>query len=91
MDIVWLGILAGGITSIGFIPQLVKGYRTKKLDDVSYLMPIVLALGMTLWLIYGIFQEDIAIIAANVFAIGCNISLVLMKKYYESERTGHNI
>ena len=83
MDIVWLGILAGVITSFGFIPQLVKGYRTKKLEDVSYYMPLVLAIGMTLWLIYGIYRFDLAIIGANVFGVSCNITLIIMKRYYE--------
>lgn len=91
MDIVWIGIMAGGITSLGFIPQLVKGYRTKKLEDVSYLMPLVLAFGMMLWLIYGLLQADIAIITANIIAVSCNIALVLMKKYYEKSPKGHNI
>jgi MtN3 and saliva related transmembrane protein len=83
--------MAGGITSLGFIPQLIKGYQTKKLDDISYLMPIVLAFGMLLWLIYGIFLSDLPIIAANIFGIGCNITLVVMKKYYRTSPAGHNI
>jgi MtN3 and saliva related transmembrane protein len=78
----WLGIAAGAITSIGFIPQLIRGFKTKHLDDISYWMPLVLACGMLLWLSYGIFRNDIAIIAANTFGVGCNILLLLMKKSY---------
>jgi MtN3 and saliva related transmembrane protein len=85
MDIVILGFLAGAITSFGFIPQLVKGYKTKKLDDISYFMPLVLTFGMFLWLFYGIFRIDYAIVAANVFAVGCNMSLVIMKYYYSNK------
>ena len=80
----WLGVAAGAITSIGFIPQLLKGYKTKKLDDISYWMPLVLAAGMGLWFLYGIVRQDIAIIAANTFGIGCNMLLLLMKKWYSS-------
>ena len=79
-----LGFAAGVVTSIGFIPQLIKGYRTKKLDDVSYWMPIVLAIGMTLWLIYGLMREDITIILANLFGVGCSILLIVLKKRYSS-------
>ena len=81
-----LGFAAGAVTSIGFIPQLVKGFRTKKLDDVSYWMPLVLACGMTLWLFYGIVRLDIAIIIANAIALFSNLLLVSMKKYYSSNR-----
>ena len=79
-----LGFTAGAVTSVGFIPQLIRGYRTKKLHDISYWMPLVLALGMLLWLVYGLFRSDIAIIVANSFGIGCNILLITMKKWYSS-------
>ncbi|MFW6121267.1 MAG: SemiSWEET family sugar transporter [Petrotogales bacterium] len=78
------GLIAGAITSMGFIPQLVKGYRTKKLEDVSYYMPMVLAVGMSLWFIYGVFLGGLAIIIANAFGIGCCIFLITMKKIYSS-------
>ena len=77
-----LGLIAGAITSIGFIPQLVRGYRTKKLDDISYFMPIVLAFGMTLWFIYGLLQEALAVMVANTFGVGCCLILISMKKMY---------
>jgi MtN3 and saliva related transmembrane protein len=78
----WLGFTAGAITSIGFIPQLVRGFKTKHLNDVSYWMALVLATGMSLWLSYGFLRDDIAIIAANSFGVICNILLLIMKKYY---------
>ena len=77
-----IGLIAAFITSIGFLPQIIKGFKTKKLDDISYFMPIVLAIGMTLWLIYGILINSIAIISANIFSISCSISLIIMKKKY---------
>ena len=76
------GLLAGAVTSMGFIPQLVRGYKTKKLDDISYFMPIVLAFGMTLWFIYGLLQEALAVMVANVFGVGCCLILISMKKMY---------
>jgi len=77
-----LGVAAGAITSVGFIPQLFRGYKTKRLDDISYWMSLVLAFGMSLWLIYGIFRDDLAIIIANMFGVGNNLLLILMKKFY---------
>ena len=79
-----LGFIAGVITSIGFIPQLVRGFRTKKLEDVSYYMPIVLAIGMTLWLSYGILLGRIAIVVANSFGVSCSLILIIMKKKYST-------
>jgi MtN3 and saliva related transmembrane protein len=85
MDLIILGLLAGGVVSIGFVPQLARGYRTKKMDDVSYYMPLVLTFGMALWIIYGAFRNDLAIIATNVVGVGCNIALIGMKKFYEAK------
>ena len=80
-----LGLLAGAITSMGFIPQLVRGFRTKKLDDVSYYMPLVLIIGMSLWLFYGMMRKDLSIIVANFIGVGCNITLLTMKKIYQEK------
>jgi len=77
-----LGLVAGTVTSIGFIPQLIKGYKTKKLDDVSYYMPTLLAVGMLLWLVYGIFSDALPIIIANAFGMSCSVLLIILKKLY---------
>ncbi len=79
-----LGVAAGAVTSIGFIPQLLKGYRTKRLTDVSYGMPLFLTFGMSLWLAYGLFRNDLAIILANAFGVSCNLLLVILKHRYTS-------
>jgi MtN3 and saliva related transmembrane protein len=76
------GLIAGAVTSFGFIPQLIKGYRTKQLDDISTYMPLVLAFGMTLWFIYGLLQGALAVIYANLFGICCCMILIYMKKSY---------
>jgi len=76
------GLIAGVVTSMGFIPQLIKGYKTKKLEDISYYMPIVLAIGMTMWLIYGVLKEALAVILANTLGVTCCIILIIMKKMY---------
>ncbi len=77
-----IGLVAGAITSMGYLPQIYKGYKTKKLNDVSYFMPGILALGMTLWFFYGILLEAIAVIIANIFGVACSILLIMMKKRY---------
>jgi len=78
----YLAFAAGAMTSTGYIPQVVKGYRTRKLDDVSLIMPAVIALGMALWLIYGLVREDAAIIAANIVGVVLTTMLVVMKVSY---------
>jgi len=80
-----LGLTAGVITSVSFAPQVVKAYRTKKLEDVSYFMYILLSVGLILWLLYGYYLEEIPIILANGFGIACCILTLLMKKMYSQK------
>jgi len=80
-----LGLVAGAVTSLGFIPQLIRGFKTKKLDDVSYFMPFILSVGMFLWLIYGIFVQGFPIIVANAFGIFCCVTLLIMKFFYSTK------
>ena len=76
------GLIAGAVTSLGFLPQLFRGYKRKKLDDVSYYMPILLAIGMTMWITYGFLLEAIAVIIANIFGVICCLILICLKKRY---------
>ncbi len=78
-----LGVVAGIMTSTGFIPQIAKGYRTKRMKDLSFLMPAVLGLGMALWLVYGFAREDAAIIFANALGVFLTAILCVMKFRYE--------
>jgi MtN3 and saliva related transmembrane protein len=80
-----VGLIAGAVTSMGYIPQLIKGYKTKKLEDVSYFMPGILAVGMTLWMFYGILIAAFAVIVANIFGVGCSLLLIFMKYTYSKK------
>ncbi len=78
-----LAIAASVLILAGWVPQIVKGYRTKKLKDVSkYLMSFV-AIGATLWMWYGFEKDDIFIIGVNVAAICLTLTVLAMKFRYE--------
>lgn len=81
-----LAFVAGALTSTGYLPQIVKGLKTKRLADVSLLMPAVLGLGMFLWFVYGLAREDIAIIAANVVGTSLTAVLIGLKLRYDGLR-----
>jgi len=80
MDIsVLLGLTAGFITTMGFVPQVIKGYRTGSMKDVSLTMPVLLMVGLSLWLLYGLVLQDLPIILWNAVAMILNGTLVLLK------------
>jgi MtN3 and saliva related transmembrane protein len=81
-DWLMLGILAGFLTTIGFMPQIIKGYRSKRMEDVSLLMPMVLGAGMLLWLLYGISLNNLPIVLWNAIAFSLNMAVIGLKLRY---------
>jgi len=81
--------VAGVLILAGWVPQIIKGYRTKKLDDVSKYLMILLASGAFLWILYGIEKDDPFIIGVNVAAIVLTM-IVLAMKFKYSKRTKIN-
>jgi len=67
---------------MGFIPQVIKGFVTKKVDDVAFWQPVLLGTGMTLWIIYGAMLNDWPILATNILAVSCNIIIIIQKFMY---------
>ncbi len=77
-----LGLVAGLLTTVGFVPQIVKSLRERKMDEVSLLMPMILSVGMFLWLIYGLLTDDLPIIIWNAIALTLNLCLVALKLHF---------
>ena len=78
-----IGILAGILILSGWVTQIVKGYRTKKLTDVSSYLMILIFAGAVLWLIYGFAIDDIYIIGVNIAAMFLTMTVLSMKLKYE--------
>ena len=81
-----VGIIAAVCTTSGFIPQIIKGIRTKRLDDVSPVMCILLIFGLSLWLSYGIHIEDMIIIVANAFGVLFSVLIITLRFKYMKQR-----
>lgn len=77
MDKEVLGLIAGGITSIAMIPQLIKVIKEKNAEDISVVMLLVLITGLSLWIWYGILQNELPIILSNSFSVLVNITLLI--------------
>jgi len=78
-----LGISAGILILSGWVEQIIKGYKTKSLKDISKYLMVCIAGGSILWLIYGIIVSDVFIIGTNIAAIFIMMIVLFMKKRYE--------
>jgi MtN3 and saliva related transmembrane protein len=81
-----LGLLAGSLTTFSFLPQLIRVYKRRSAADLSYGYLAVFALGICLWLIYGLLLHDVPIILANLITLSLVIILLLMKFAYAFSR-----
>lgn len=61
----FIGFIAATMTTISFLPQVIKTWRMKETRDISLSMFIILATGIFLWIIYGFIIEDLPVILAN--------------------------
>lgn len=64
-----LGLLAGTLTTLAFVPQVIKTWRTRSTHDISLAMFAIFTAGVLTWLVYGILKGDLPVILANAATI----------------------
>lgn len=72
-----IGTIAGILTSISMLPQLIKVIKEKEVENISWGMIVVLLSGVTLWVIYGILKMEWPIILSNAFSVVVNTTLLI--------------
>jgi MtN3 and saliva related transmembrane protein len=82
MDVDWimvLGFVAATLTTLAFLPQTIKCWRSRSTKDVSLGMFLALIAGIVLWLIYGFLQRDLPLIAANAVTLALAGAILFFK------------
>ncbi|MDX9722607.1 MAG: SemiSWEET transporter [Myxococcota bacterium] len=74
-----LGIVAGSLTTLSFVPQVLKVYRERRADDLSLGMFLAFCLGVALWIVYGVLIASAAVIIANVITFFLSAAIVVAK------------
>lgn len=80
--ITFLGFMAGTLTTLSFVPQVHKAWRTKRCDDLSLGMLLAFGTGVLLWLIYGVLMAASPIIVANAITLALILALLWLKGRY---------
>ena len=80
-----LGLVAGVLTTIAYLPQLIKTWQSRSADDLSWSMLIILCAGIILWLVYGFSVHDIPIVAANIVTFVLASIILVLKIRYKQE------
>lgn len=64
-----VGTLAATLTTIAFLPQVIKTLRTRRTRDISTSMWTLFSAGVALWLVYGLLLTAWPIIVANLLTL----------------------
>lgn len=79
-----LGSLAGTITVVSFIPQVVLVWRTRRTRDLSFGAFVLLASGAFLWLIYGVLIGAWPVIVTNGLIVLLVGAILVAKLRFDS-------
>jgi MtN3 and saliva related transmembrane protein len=77
-----IGIMASIFALSSTVPQIVKGLKTRKMDDLSVWLILSLIVGLSLWVIYGIARSDVVIVGGNIVGVSLNLVLLFLKFRY---------
>ena len=81
----FFGYFAAILTTLAFVPQLIKTLKTKKADDVSLTTLIMFLTGVAAWIIYGIEISSKPILIANTITFLLNFLILVFKLIYSKE------
>ncbi|OGI52176.1 MAG: hypothetical protein A3A87_00755 [Candidatus Muproteobacteria bacterium RIFCSPLOWO2_01_FULL_60_18] len=78
-----LGLIAGALTTVAFIPQVVKIWKSKHTLDISLGMFAIFSVGVLLWLLYGIQLRALPIILSNGVTLVLSLTILVFKLRYK--------
>lgn len=78
-----LGYFAGALTTISFVPQVIKIWKTKSTKDISLITFIAFCLGVFLWMVYGIILRSLPVIIANSIGLVLGLIILILKIKYK--------
>ncbi len=75
----WLGYPAAVLTTLAFVPQAWKSWRTRDLSGISLPMYALFTLGVALWLVYGLAIGSLPVIVANGLTLVLALVVLALK------------
>lgn len=74
-----IGLCAGTLTTLSFVPQVARCWRRRSVADLSLTMLLAFTTGVALWDVYGVMMNAWPIIATNTVTLILALALVAMK------------
>jgi MtN3 and saliva related transmembrane protein len=74
-----IGLLAGVLTTIAFLPQAIKTWKSRSAKDISLMMFVCFCLGVVLWLVYGLMIGSTPVVASNTVTLLIASAILVFK------------
>ncbi len=81
-----VGLVAGCLTTGSFVPQVIKTLKTKDVSGISLVMYVAFCTGVSLWLLYGMINQQVSVIAANGITLVLALMVLYLKIRYRNQR-----
>ena len=78
-----IGLIAGTLTTVSFLPQVIRVWKTHSTKDLSLVMFLLFSAGVVMWLIYGIYLGQLPVIIANAVTLVLAIIILIFKFIYK--------
>ena len=79
----YIGFFAAFCTTVAFLPQAIKVYKTRSTKDISLYMFLIFTVGVLSWLIYGLIINDLPVILANAVTLILSFFILIYKIKYK--------
>jgi MtN3 and saliva related transmembrane protein len=78
----WVSAAAAILTTAAFVPQALHIIRHRETKAISLVMYVAFASGVALWLLFGYFIDNWAIMISNAITLALTLAIIGMKIRY---------
>jgi MtN3 and saliva related transmembrane protein len=81
-----VGLLGSALSSITFIPQVVRTFKTRSVADLSLSMMVIVTMSTLVWLVYGFGRNALPVIICNAIIFVLSLVLIYFKFAYAKKK-----
>jgi MtN3 and saliva related transmembrane protein len=78
-----IGFVAVTLTTLAFVPQVIKVWRTRSTQDISLITFATLCAGIVMWITYGLLIDDAPLIIGNAITLVLAGTILAFKIRYK--------
>jgi MtN3 and saliva related transmembrane protein len=82
-----IGYMAATLTTISFVPQLLRVIKLRSARDISLGMFLIFSAGTFFWLVYGYLERSKPVTIANLITFGLSMTILILKLRFDRHAT----